>query len=89
MKYDVNAPVISPTTPAIAATHLDMVAKKLGCDASDLKQISAQFGRIGQQWINIAGASSGAWLGLFICITATCGVVAYKKKKGNKQVVKE
>lgn len=68
---------------------LDMVAKKLGCDASDLKQISAQFGRIGQQWINIAGASSGAWLGLFICITATCGVVAYKKKKGNKQVVKE
>lgn len=68
---------------------LEMVAKKLGCDASDLKQISARFGRLGQQWINIAGASSGAWLGLFICITATCGVVAYKKKKGNKQVVEE
>ena len=29
-----------------------------------------------------AGASSGAWLGLFICIAGTCGVVVYKKKKG-------
>ena len=36
--------------------------------------------------INTAGASSGAWLGLFICIAGTCGVVVYKKKKGSIQV---
>ena len=65
---------------------LDKAAQKLGCDVSDFKQISAQFGRMGQQWINTAGASSGAWLGLFICIAATCGVVIYKKKKGSTQV---
>ena len=65
---------------------LDKVAQKLGCDASDFKQISAQFGRLGQEWINTAGASSGAWLGLFICIAGTCGVVVYKKKKGSIQV---
>lgn len=65
---------------------LDKAAQKLGCDVSDFKQISAQFGRMGQQWINTAGASSGAWLGLFICIAATCGVVVYKKKKGSTQV---
>ena len=65
---------------------IDKVAQKLGCDVSDFKQISAQFGRMGQQWINTAGASSGAWLGLFICIAATCGVVVYKKKKGSTQV---
>ena len=65
---------------------LDKVAKKLGCDVSDFKQISAQFGRLGQEWINTAGASSGAWLGLFICIAGTCGVVVYKKKKGSIQV---
>ena len=41
---------------------------------------------MGKQWINTAGASSGAWLGLFICIAATCGVVVYKKKKGSTQV---
>lgn len=65
---------------------LDKVAQKLGCDVSDFKQISAQFGRLGQEWINTAGASSGAWLGLFICIAGTCGVVVYKKKKGSIQV---
>ena len=65
---------------------LDKAAQKLGCDVSDFKQISAQFGRLGQEWINTAGASSGAWLGLFICIAATCGVVVYKKKKGSTQV---
>lgn len=66
--------------------NLDKVAQKLGCDVSDFKQISAQFGRLGQEWINTAGASSGAWLGLFICIAGTCGVVVYKKKKGSIQV---
>ena len=65
---------------------LDKVAQKLSCDVSDFKQISAQFGRLGQEWINTAGASSGAWLGLFICIAGTCGVVVYKKKKGSIQV---
>lgn len=65
---------------------LDKAAQKFGCDVSDFKQISAQFGRMGQQWINTAGASSGAWLGLFICIAGTCGVVVYKKKKGSIQV---
>ena len=65
---------------------LDKVAQKLGCDVSDFKQISAQFGRLGQEWINTAGASSGTWLGLFICIAGTCGVVVYKKKKGSIQV---
>lgn len=65
---------------------LDKVAQKLGCDVSDFKQISAQFDRLGQEWINTAGASSGAWLGLFICIAGTCGVVVYKKKKGSIQV---
>ena len=48
--------------------------------------IRDRFGRLGQEWINTAGASSGAWLGLFICIAGTCGVVVYKKKKGSIQV---
>lgn len=65
---------------------LEKVADKLGCDASDFKQIDAQFGRLGQQWITTAGASSGAWLGLGICILAT-GVVLVKQGKKNKKQV--
>lgn len=65
---------------------LENVAKKFGCDASDFKRIDAQFGRLGQQWITTAGASSGAWLGLILCVGVTAGVLVYQKKKGNRQV---
>ena len=65
---------------------LEKVAKKFGCDASDFKRIDAQFGRLGQQWITTAGASSGAWLGLILCVGVTAGVLLYQKKKGNRQV---
>lgn len=65
---------------------LEKVAKKLGCDASDFKRIDAQFGRLGQQWITTAGASSGAWLGLILCVGVTAGVLVYQKKKGDRQV---
>ena len=60
---------------------LEKVAKKFGCDASDFKRIDAQFGRLGQQWITTAGASSGAWLGLILCVGVTAGVLVYQKKK--------
>ena len=65
---------------------LEKVAKKFGCDASDFKRIDAQFGRLGQQWITTAGASSGAWLGLILCVGVTAGVLVYQKKKGDRQV---
>ena len=47
---------------------LEKIADKLGCDASDFKVIDAHFSQIGHEWITTAGASSGAWLGLFLCI---------------------
>ncbi len=65
---------------------LEKVADKLGCDASDFKQIDAQFGRLGQQWITTAGASSGAWLGLVLCVGVTAGVLIHQKKKADRQV---
>lgn len=65
---------------------LELIAKKLGCDASDFKQIDGQFGRLGQQWVTTAGASSGAWLGLGICILVTGGVLIRQNKKNKKQV---
>lgn len=65
---------------------LEKVADKLGCDASDFEQIDAQFGRLGQQWITTAGASSGAWLGLVLCVGVTAGVLIHQKKKADRQV---
>ena len=70
----------------ITAAELEKAAEKLNCDASDFKRIDAQFGRLGQQWITTAGASSGAWLGLILCVGVTAAVLVRQKKKSDRQV---
>ncbi len=61
---------------------LEKIADKFHCDASDFKRIDAQYKRLGLEWVTTAGASSGAWLGLLICIGVCAGVYVYRKKKG-------
>ena len=62
---------------------LPMVAKKLGVDETALREISAQFGRIGQQWIYTAGTSTGAVAGVAVCMVAVgVGLWSQRKKKG-------
>ena len=61
---------------------LKLIADKFGCDASEFKTIAAQFGRIGQQWLTTAGASSGPWIGLIICGVVVVGAMAFRKYKG-------
>ena len=65
---------------------LEKIANKLGCDASDFKRIDANFSNLGYEWVTTAGASSGAWLGLGICILATGGVLVRQSKKNKEQV---
>jgi uncharacterized protein (TIGR04145 family) len=47
---------------------LTKVAALSGRDSNDLQQIDVQFGRFGQQWLSTAGASSGPWLGVILCL---------------------
>lgn len=61
---------------------LPLIAEKFGCDASDFKTIAGQFGRIGQQWLTTAGASSGPWIGLFICGVVVVGAMVFRKRRG-------
>ena len=60
---------------------LEKVAAYIGCDVSDLKLIEAQFGRIGQQWTSCAGASSGAVLGVALCLAAVGAVILVRKRR--------
>lgn len=48
--------------------NLVKIAEKFGCDSQELKVISAQYGRIGQEWVTTAGASTLPWLILMICL---------------------
>ena len=63
-----------------------MIAKKLGVGETDLKQIAAQFGRIGQQWLYTAGTSTGPIVGVTLCI-ATVGLVLWYKKKNIFEII--
>lgn len=66
--------------------ELPMVAKKLGVDETDLKEISAQFGRIGQQWIFTAGTSTGPVAGVLVCIASVGAALWNQKRKKEKRL---
>lgn len=71
--------------------YLDMktLAEKFNLDASDLQYVQARFGRIGQQWVGTAGASSGPWLGVGICVGAVAAVWIFRRKKKGEKVLPE
>lgn len=62
---------------------LEMLAKKFDMDATDIKTVEGQWGRIGQEWITTAGTSTGTWAGLLICF-AGVGAAAFIQRKRKK-----
>lgn len=58
---------------------LELIAQKLGVDASEFKTIQAKFGQIGYDWITTAGASSGAIAGIVISLSAVGAVLLGRK----------
>lgn len=48
--------------------ELEKIAAKYHCETQELKVISAQFGRIGQEWVTTAGASTMPWIIFSICL---------------------
>ena len=64
---------------------LKLLAEKFGISADEIRTVSAQWGRIGQQWVTTAGTSTGTWLGLLICFAGVGGAY-YVQRKRKKQV---
>jgi uncharacterized protein (TIGR04145 family) len=48
--------------------------------AIDMQKIEAHFPKLGPQWIGYAGASTGPFVGILLCI-AVVGVTLYSRKK--------
>ena len=63
---------------------LKLLAEKFGISADEIRTVSAQWGRIGQQWVTTAGTSTGTWLGLLICFAGVGGAY-YVQRKRKKQ----
>lgn len=67
--------------------YIDKLADKFGLDENDMKMLSAQFGRIGQQWIHTAGTSSAPWTGLGVCFAAVGGTMFCRRRKNRGTAV--
>lgn len=59
----------------------EALAQHYNCDATDFKEVTAQFGRIGNEELYTAGASSGPWGGVLLSIGSALGVLAFRRKK--------
>ena len=58
------------------AIDLEKVAAYIGCDASKFQTIHARFGRIGDEWVQTAGVSTGPVFVLILCFAVLGGVPA-------------
>ncbi|MBE5828567.1 MAG: hypothetical protein E7305_03780 [Butyrivibrio sp.] len=56
------------------------LAERYGIDATDVKTVSTQYGRIGQQLVTCAGTSTGPWGGAAMCMFFAAAPFIIKKK---------
>ena len=60
---------------------LEKLAKHFEMDASDMKLIQAQYINIGEEWVAIAGTSTGTWMGISLCGLSVLSVLWYRRKR--------
>lgn len=60
---------------------MEKLAKHFNMDTSDMKLIQAKYVNIGQEWISIAGTSTGPWMGISLCGLSVLSVLWYRRKK--------
>ncbi|MBR1642557.1 MAG: hypothetical protein IJ683_09565 [Butyrivibrio sp.] len=56
------------------------LAERYGIDATDVKTVSTQYGRIGQQLVTCAGTTTGPWGGAAMCMFFAAAPFVIKKK---------
>ncbi len=59
--------------------YIGTMAEKFNMDGNDVKTLKAQYGRIGQEWLQTAGTSTGPVLGILLCLAAVAGAGVYQK----------
>lgn len=60
---------------------LEKLSKHFDMDPSDMKLIQAKYINIGDEWVSIAGTSTGAWLGISLCGLSVLSVLWYRRKR--------
>ncbi len=66
---------------------ISALADKFQMEPDDVKTISVQYGKIGQQWVKTAGASTGPVIGMILCSSVfLIGAFSRKRKGADKAV---
>lgn len=60
---------------------LEKMAQHYGIDISDMKIFEANYINIGTEWVTIGGTSTGAMMGISVCLLTVAGVYLFRKKK--------
>lgn len=63
------------------------LANKFNMEADNVKTLSAQYSRIGQQWVTTAGTSTGPVLGVMLCMAVVACSVIRKRWLGAGKTV--
>ncbi len=66
--------------PNVEGTNITVI------DPSDIKTISVQWGRLGQEWVTTAGTSTGPLLGIMLCLGVCAVPVALISRKRRRQL---
>ena len=87
--HDEDAPVYGRIYVTVNASDdemefrldLNKVAAHLEMDVTDMKTIQAQYINIGNEWVSIAGTSTGAVGGIIVCLSLVAAVLFRQKKR--------
>jgi len=60
---------------------LEKLAKHFDLDPTDLKMIQAKYINIGNEWVSIAGTSTGTWMGISLCGLSVLAVLWFRRKR--------
>lgn len=73
-----------PTLAAHLRGYWGQSEKDTPIDPSSIKTVSAQYGRLGQEWVTTGGTSTTPVIGIAICIAAVVVVFVWRRRKAAK-----
>lgn len=74
LEYEIDLEKLSSYISTSNSTPYEM-------SVTDMKTIQAKYQNIGDQWVTIAGTSSGPVVGVVLCISTVACVLAYRRRK--------
>lgn len=73
-----------PTLAAHLHANWGQAKDDTSIDPSSIKTVSAQYGRLGQEWVTTGGTSTAPVIGITICVAAVIAVYAWRRRKAAK-----